>query len=184
MTITKEQIKSDSDVKDPYLIYKRRITKDTLLADNPPRILAVAIALVAVFLTISVMSLRWIEYQETVAVTLTLKTVDGTQAIYGEAYLRPGEMTKVQIDQVVKMELSRHPSLENGGAQATVREIKTVSENALYVLRVDVPAGLLANSGGNSTFQEGMQVQGKIVTQKQNLFDKLFSFFRMIAHGI
>lgn len=184
MSIAKEQVKSDSAVKDPYLIYKRRIQKDTLLADNPPRSLGLAIPLVAVLLAISVTTLRWVEYQETVPINLTMRTVDSAHTIYGEAYMRPAEMSKVQVEQVVQIELSRNPSPENGRAEARVSEIKVFSENALYLVRVDVPAELFASSGINSTFQEGMQVQGKIVTQKQNLFDKLFSFFRMIAHGI
>lgn len=184
MSIAKEQIKTDAAVKDPYLIYKRRIQKDTLLADNPPRSLGIAIPVVAVLLAISMTTLRWIEYQETVPINLTMRTIDSAHTIYGEAYLRPAEMINVQVQQVVQMELSRNPLPEKGRSEATVSEIKTVSENALYLVRVDVPAELVASSGINSNFQEGMQVQGKIVTQKKNLFDKLFSFFRMIAHGI
>jgi hypothetical protein len=184
MSVTKRETKSDSNAKDPYLVYKRRIQKDTLLADNPPRALGAAMVIVAVLLGISVAALRWVEYQDTVPINLTLKTVDFGRTLYGEAYLQPQQLTEVQIEQVVQIDLGGIPISEEGRPEATIKEIATVSENSLYVVRVAFPAELVASSGIGSTLQPGMQVQGKIVTQKQNLFDKLFSFFRLIAHSI
>ena len=184
MKASKQQVKSDEAAKDPYLVYKRRVQKDTLLADNPPAALGVGLVIVAVVLAASVASLRWVEYQETVPVILTLKTADGAGAVYGEAYMRPHEMTKVQTAQVVQIELGVSRAPEGVRAEATVGEIRTVSENALYAVRVDVPAELVEGSGVGPTTPQGVQVQGKILTQKQNLLDKLFGFFRMIAQSI
>jgi hypothetical protein len=184
MSATKQRVKPDPDAKDPYLVFKRRVLKDTLLAENPPRALGIGMAAVAIVLGISVSALRWVEYQETVPVNLTLKTVDAGRTIYGEGFLQPDKMSQIQTRLVVQLELSPNEVAVSNYSEATISEIKTIGENSLYAIQVDLPAELIASSGLNSTFHEGMQVQGKILTQKKNLFDKLFSFFRMIAHSI
>ena len=184
MSTTKPDPNANDPYKDPYLVFKRRVQKDTLLAENPPRSLGIGMVVVAIVLGISVATLRWIEYQESVPINLTLKTVDAGRTIYGEGFLRPQEMSKVQPRLIVQLELAPNKAAVTNHSEATISEIKTISENSLYSIRVDLPSELVAGSGINSTFHEGMQVQGKIFTEKKNLFDKLFTFFRMIAYSI
>ncbi len=184
MSTTTHQVKPNPKPEDPYLVFKRRVQKDTLLAENPPRSLGIGMVIVAIVLGISVATLRWIEYQESVPINLTLKTVDTGRTIYGEGFLRPQEMSQVQPRLIVQLELTPNKVAGTDHSEATISEIKTISENSLYSIRVDLPSELVASSGINSTFHEGMQVQAKIFTEKKNLFDKLFTFFRMIAYSI
>jgi hypothetical protein len=184
MTSGKQSVKSGAAARDPYHAYRRRVQKDTLLADNPPAALGVGLIIVAVVLAAAVGSLHWVEYQESVPLSITLKTADGGHAAYGEAYLRPQEMARVCTGQVVLIDWGGHLAPQAASAQATVGEIRTVSENALYGVRVELPTGSVEGSWIGPAPPHGTLLQGKILTQKQTLLDKLFGFFRMIAQSI
>jgi hypothetical protein len=184
MNVTKNQVKTPERDDDPYHVFRRRVQKDALLAENPPRVLGAAIALVAILLALFIGSLRWVEYQETVPVNLTLKSVDQARPLCGEAYLQAHEMAGVQTNQVVQLASLAPTAGAPGHSEATVSEIRPVDENSLYVIRVELPAELATGSAGGSAFHEGMQIQGRIVTREHNLFEKLFSFFRTLAHSI
>lgn len=184
MTSVKQPVTSGATARDPYHAYRRRVQKDTLLADNPPTSLGVGLVLVAVMLAAAVGSLRWIEYQETVPVSLTVKTTDGGRTAHGEAYLRPHEMQQVRQGQVVRIDWGGNLAPQAADAEASVGEIKTVGENELYAVRVELPTGSVEGSWVGPAPPHGAQLQGKILTRKQNLLDKLFGFFRMIAQSI
>jgi hypothetical protein len=184
MTPGKQQVKSEAAAKDPYHAYRRRVQKDTLLADNPPPALGIGLVVIAVVLAAAVYALHWVEYQETVSVVLTLKTGDAAGAAYGETYMRPGEVTKVQAGQAVRLDWGRKPAAEGADAEATVGEVRAVGDGELYAVRVDLPPGQAEGPGVGPAPSPGARVQAKIITQKQNLLDKLFGFFRMIAQSI
>jgi hypothetical protein len=184
MTSSKQPVTSGVVAKDPYHRYKRRVQKDTLLAEHPPAVLGIGLVVIAIVLASSVGALRLVEYQETVPISLTLRTEDGAHLVYGEAYMRPQEMTRVQPGQVVQIDGGGQFGLPAVHAEAQIRAITVVSENALYAVRVDLPPELAAGLRSSTTAPEGVQLQGKILTQKENLLDKLFGFFRMIAQSI
>ena len=184
MTLRKQPVESGAASRDRYHAYRRRVQKDTLLADNPPAALGVGLVLVAVVLAAAVGALRLVEYQETVPVSLKLESADGGRTAYGEAYMRPHEMTQVRAGQLVRLDWGRGPAPAGAPAEAVVGDIRAVSEGVLYAVRIDLPVRLAGGPGAGPAPAPGAQVQGKILTQKQNLLDKLFGFFRMIAQSI
>jgi len=149
---------------------RRGQSNDELMADDPPRVLGSAIPVVAALLILSLVTLRLVEYQDTVPVILTLKTGDSFGRAYGEAYLDPGLAGAVRAEQVVDIDL--------GGRrlQAKVGEISALDMHSFYRVRVDLPSDFVLG--------DAIEVQARILTQRENLFDKLFGAFRVLSRNL
>lgn len=147
---------------------RRSQSNDELMADDPPRVLGFAIPVVAALLVLSLVGLRLVEYQDTVPVSLTLKTEVGRA--YGEAYLEPGQAGAVHAEQVVDIDL--------GGRRlrAKVGDVSAFDTHSFYRVRVDLPPDFAP--------PDAIQVQARILTQRENLFDKLFGAFRVLSRNL
>ena len=162
---------------------RRAQSKDTLMPDEPPRFLGVAIPVIAGLLVFVLMAFRLVEYQDAVRVSLTLKTEESLGRVYGEAYLQQGEASAVRAEQVVDIDLGGYRGAKSRWLQAKVGEIKAADVRSFYWVRVDLPTDFDVSSLP-STPPDSIQVEAKILTQKNNLFDKLFGAFRVLSRNL
>lgn len=183
MTTRKE---STGATPDGRLIFgnRRRVqSKDTLMPDEPPRVLGLAIPIIAVMLTLLLVTLRLVEYQDAVRVSLTLKTRESFGRAYGEAYLQQGDAAAVRAEQVVDIDLGAYGGPKGRWLHAKVGDVTAFDVHPFYRVRVDLPSEFDANS--LSIAPSGpIQVEAKILTQKKTLFDKLFGAFRNMSHNL
>src|SRR5262245_38459094 len=95
----------------PNVGHRRRAQlKDTLMPDEPHKVIGFAIPVIAILLAVLFVTLRFVEYQDSVRVTLTLKPRESFGRAYGEAYLQQGEAAAVQAEQIVDMDLGSYGS--------------------------------------------------------------------------
>jgi hypothetical protein len=162
---------------------RRAQLKDTLMPDEPPRALGLAIPVVAVLLILLFATLRIVEYQDAVRVKLTLKTRESFGRAYGEAYLQQGEASAVRAEQIVNIDLGGYGGAQRRSLQAKVGEITAFDMQSFYRVRVDLPPDF--EVGSLSGAPSGpIQVEAKILTQKRNLFEKLFGAFRGLSRDL
>jgi len=162
---------------------RRAQVKDTLMPDEPPKVLGLAIPVVAALLILLFVTLRLIEYQDAVRVNLTLKTKESFGHAYGEAYLQQGEAAAVRADQIVDIDLGSYAGGKSRSLQAKVGEITTFDVQSFYRVRVDLPPDFDVSSLSGAP-PGSIQVQAKILTQRKNLFDKLFGAFRVLSRDL
>lgn len=183
MTTHKERTGA-TPVGGPNLGNRRRAqAKDTLMPDEPPKVLGGAIPVVAVLLILLLMTLRLVEYQDAVRVSLTLKTRESFGRAYGEAFLQQGEAAAVRANQIVDIDLGNYAGAKTRSLQAKVGEITTFEVQSFYRVRVDLPPDFDVNSLSGAP-PDSIQVQAKILTQRKNLFDKLFGAFRGMSRDL
>lgn len=153
---------------------RRRHNKDALLGDEPPRIIAVAIVLIAVMLSVLTAVCWSFEYEETVPILLGLGGEPKKR--YAVGYL-PSSVA-VRSGQTVHLEPGSMQSA-TVGVEASVTGVSGPTSEGLYVVRVDLPDGDGISAPPNS----GSQIRGSLVTRKVRLFARLFGVFRNITGG-
>lgn len=162
---------------------RRAPLKDTLMPDEPPKALGLAIPVVAAFLVLLFVTLRLVEYQDAVRVSLTLKTTESLGRAYGEAYLQQAEAAAVHAEQIVDIDLGGYGGAKRRSLQAKVAEITAFDMHSFYRVRVDLPPDFNVGSLSGAP-PDSIQVEAKILTQKKNLFDKLFGAFRVLSRNL
>lgn len=153
------------------------------MPDEPPKALGLAIPVVSALLVLSLVTLRLVEYQDAVRVSLTLKTTESFGRAYGEAYLQQGEAATVRAEQIVDIDVGGYAGAKGRRLQAKVSEITAVDLHPFYRVRVDLPPDFEVGSLSGAS-PGPIQVEAKILTQKQNLFDKLFGAFRVLSRDL
>jgi len=159
---------------------RRAQVKDTLMPDEPPKVLGFAIPVVAALLILLLVTLRLVEYQDGVRVSLTLKTTESSGHSYGEAYLQQGEAAAVRAEQIVDIDLGAYGAAKTRSVQAKVGEITAVDVPSFYRVRVDLPSDFDVSSLSPGS----IRVEAKILTQRKTLFDKLFGAFRVMSRDL
>ena len=183
MTTSEERTGATPDPKPNFGNRRRAPIKDTLMSDEPPRVLGLAIPVVAVLFVVLLVTLRLVEYQDAVRVSLTLKTKDSFGRAYGEAYLQPGEAAAVRAEQIVDIDLGGYGGAKSRSLQAKVGDITTFDVHPFYRVRVDLPPEFDVSTLSSAP-PGPIQVQAKILTQKKTLFDKLFGSFRAMSRNL
>src|ERR1041384_5858260 len=161
---------------------RRAQVKDTLMPDEPPKVLGFAIPVVAALLILLLVTLRLVEYQDAVRVSLTLKTTESSGRSYGEAYLQQGEAAAVRAEQIVDIDLGAYGAAKTRSVQAKVREITAVDMPSFYRVRVALPPDFDVSSLPSPP--RSIRVEAKILTQRKTLFDKLFGAFRVMSRDL
>lgn len=152
------------------------------MPDEPPKVLGFAIPVVAALLILLLVTLRLVEYQDAVRVSLTLKTTESSGHSYGEAYLQQGEAAAVRVEQIVDIDLGAYgAAAKTRSVQAKVREITAL--DLFYRVRVDLPPDFDVSSLSNAP-PGSIRVEAKILTQRKTLFDKLFGAFRVMSRDL
>lgn len=183
MTTSEKRTGATPDPKPNFGNRRRAPLKDTLMPDEPPRVLGFAIPLVAVLFILLLVTLRVVEYQDAVRVSLTLKTKDSFSRAYGEAYLQQGEAAAVRAEQIVDIDLGAYGGAKSHSLQAKVGDITAFDEHPFYRVRVDLPPEFDVNTLSSAP-RGPIQVEAKILTQKKTLFDKLFGSFRALSRNL
>ena len=183
MTTSEKRTGATPDPKPNFGNRRRAPLKDTLMPDEPPRVLGFAIPLVAVLFILLLVTLRVVEYQDAVRVSLTLKTKDSFSRAYGEAYLQQGEAAAVRAEQIVDIDLGAYGGAKSHSLQAKVGDITAFDEHPFYRVRVDLPPEFDVNTLSSAP-RGPIQVEAKILTQKKTLFDKLFGSFRAMSRNL
>jgi len=181
---TREERTGATPVAEPNFGKRRRAqSKDTLMPDEPPRVLGLAIPAIAVLFILLLVTFRLVEYQDAVRVNLTLKTRESFGHAYGEAYLQQGEAAAVRAEQIVDIDLGAYGGAKSRWLQAKVGEITPFDVHSFYRVRVDLPPDFDVNSLSSAS-PGPIQVEAKILTQKKTLFDKLFGAFRVMSRDL
>lgn len=162
---------------------RRAQVKDTLMPDEPPKALGLAIPVIAALLILLFVTLRHVEYQDAVRVSLILKTKESFGRAYGEAYLQQGEAAAVSAEQTVDIDLGGYGGAKSRWLKAKVSEISAVDMPSFYRVRVDLPPDFDVSSLSGAP-RGPIQVEAKILTQRKNLFDKLFGAFRVLSRNL
>jgi hypothetical protein len=183
MTTRDERTGATPDPKPNFGNRRRAPLKDTLMPDEPPRVLGFAIPLVAVLFILLLVTLRVVEYQDAVRVSLTLKTKDSFGRAYGEAYLQQGDAATVRAEQIVDIDLGAYGGAKSRRLQAKVGDIADFDVHPFYRVRVDLPPEFDVNTLSSGP-RGPIQVEAKILTQKKTLFDKLFGSFRAMSRNL
>jgi len=183
MTTREERTGATPDPKPNFGNRRRAPIKDTLMPDEPPRVLGFAIPVVAVLFILLLVTLRVIEYQDAVRVSLTLKTRESFGRAYGEAYLQQGEAAAVRAEQIVDIDLGPYGGAKGRWLQAKVGDVTAFDVHPFYRVRVDLPLEFDVNSLSSAP-PGPIQVEAKILTQKKTLFDKLFGSFRAMSRNL
>jgi hypothetical protein len=183
MTTRDERTGATPDPKPNFGNRRRAPLKDTLMPDEPPRVLGFAIPLVAVLFILLLVTLRVVEYQDAVRVSLTLKTKDSFGRAYGEAYLQQGDAATVRAEQIVDIDLGAYGGAKSRRLQAKVGDIAAFDVHPFYRVRVDLPPEFDVNTLSSAP-PGPIQVEAKILTQKKTLFDKLFGSFRAMSRNL
>jgi hypothetical protein len=182
MTTDQERTGATPD-DEPNVGRRRRALKDTLMPDEPPKALGFAIPVVAVSLVLLLVTLRFVEYQDAVRVSLTLKTRESFSRAYGEAFVQQSEAAAVQAEQLVDIDLGGYGKAKVRRLQAKVGEITAFETSSLYRVRIELPADFdVASLAG--TPPGPIQLEAKILTQRRSLFDKLFGAFRVLTRDL
>src|SRR5262245_16007177 len=124
----------------------RRRLKDTLMPDEPPKMLGLAIPVVAALLIVLFVTLRLVEHHDVVRVNLTVKRSESFGRAYGEAYLQQGEATAVRAEQIVDIDLGGHGGTKRHRQQGKVSEVSAFDIPSFYRVRVDLPPEFDVNS--------------------------------------
>src|SRR5262249_1994973 len=155
----------------------------TLMPDEPPKMLGLAIPVVAALLIVLFVTLRLVEYQDVVRVNLTVKRSESFGRAYGEAYLQQGEATAARAEQTVDIDLGGRGGTERHRQQGKVSEVSAFDIPSFYRVRVDLPPEFDVNSLSSAS-PGSIHVEAKILTQKKTLFDKLFGAFRVMSRNL
>jgi hypothetical protein len=160
----------------------RREAKDTLLGDEPPRILGAAIITIALALATLVVAAQAIEYEDAVPVTLTLQAAAAPESLCGVAYLKPEEALRVKRGQPVRIDwhVAGVPAFFNKGAAASVSDLSPIADGGLYAVRVTLAADPEGSAGDGLAAKSWPPTPARIITQRVKLFGKLFGVFRAV----
>lgn len=183
MTTREERTGATPDAEPNFGNRRRPQSKDTLMPDEPPTVLGLAIPVVAVLFVLLLVTLRLVEYQDAVRVSLTLKTRESFGRAYGDAYLQQGEAVAVRADQLVDIDLGAYGGPKRRWLQAKVGEVTAFDVPSFYHVRVDLPPEFDVNSLSSAP-PGPIRVEAKILTQKKTLFDKLFGAFRVLSRNL
>ena len=183
MTTSEERTGATPAGKPNFGHRRRAPLKDTLMPDEPPRVIGFAIPVVAVLFIFLLVTLRVVEYQDVVRVSLTLKPKESFGRAYGEAYLQQGEAAAVRTEQIVDIDLGPYGGTKGRWLQAKVGDVTAFDVHPFYRVRVDLPPEFDVNTLSSAPAGP-LQVEAKILTQKKTLFDKLFGSFRAMSRNL
>jgi hypothetical protein len=156
---------------------RRPRIKDSLLAENPPRILGAAILLIAALLVMAAAAARNIEYEESIPISVVLKADEMSGFAYGEGLLPQSQAAKVKPDQPILMELAPPSGADNVLIEGQVSQVTMTRQNSLYQVRVKLPANFNSNQENARILRQEAPAQGRIITGRGKLFRRMFTLF-------
>ncbi|MGH9828646.1 MAG: hypothetical protein ACREDR_35950 [Blastocatellia bacterium] len=164
---------------------RRREKQDTLLADEPPRPLGIAIVATAILLLVAGAFAWSIKYQETTPVEIEITAEPGTARPVGAAYLPIEEASQITTGETVTFELDGYPAANYGRCEGKIASASIEKQNDAVMVTIDLPAGLATSSGFHPPLDRlnqpgAFRGRGEVLTKKVRLCGKLFGVFRTL----
>lgn len=94
--------------------------------------------------------------------------------IIGQVLMPSDGAGKVKIGQEVFIKLHAFPYQEFGKLSGRVKSISLIPTESLYLVIVELPKGLISDSGMVLSFGRNMEGEAEIVTEKRKLISKIF----------
>jgi len=100
--------------------------------------------------------------------------IPDNQFIKGHALLPNIGSGKVKLGQEVIIKLTSYPYQEYGYLEGTVKSISLLPKDNMYLISLDMPKGLISNTGIEFNFSKEMTGVGEIITNKRRLINRLY----------
>lgn len=94
--------------------------------------------------------------------------------IIGQVLMPSEGAGKVKVGQTVLIKLNAFPYQEFGKLTGKVKNISLIPNESEYLVIVEIPDGLLSDSGKNLSFGKNMEGQAEIIVEKRRLLYKIF----------
>lgn len=94
--------------------------------------------------------------------------------IIGQALMPINGAGKVKNNQKVIIKLDSYPYQEFGNLEGLVKSISLIPSQNLHLVKIEIPNGLMSNSGYKLNFSKEMTGQAEIVTENRKLISRVF----------
>ncbi len=107
----------------------------------------------------------------------------GGGIVYGEMFLPQENLGKVEIGQMVHLELDHYQKREFGILEGEVKSIAPISQKNGYKAIVELPKNLKTGANKTLEFNHGMEGNARVITQDIRLIHRLFYQIREALKG-
>ncbi|MGB0522292.1 MAG: HlyD family secretion protein [Flammeovirgaceae bacterium] len=120
----------------------------------------------------------WTQNQEVRGGDEVMVVIPETDELFAYSYLPAANSGKVIEGQTVRIELKDFPFQEYGYVYGVVTSKSDISREGKYLLRIDMPNGLLTKYGAALPFSQEMKGTAQIITEDLRLLERFFRSFR------
>ncbi|MFD2909757.1 HlyD family efflux transporter periplasmic adaptor subunit [Flavobacterium ardleyense] len=94
--------------------------------------------------------------------------------IIGQALMPISGAGKVKNNQKVIIKLDAYPYQEFGNLEGSIKSISLIPTQNLHLVNIEIPNGLVSNSGYKLNFSKEMTGQAEIITENKKLISRVF----------
>lgn len=94
--------------------------------------------------------------------------------IIGQALMPINGAGKVKTNQKVIIKLDAYPYQEFGNLEGSIKTISLIPTQNLHLVNIEIPNGLISNSGYKLNFSKEMTGQAEIITENRKLISRVF----------
>ncbi|MGB0524561.1 MAG: HlyD family efflux transporter periplasmic adaptor subunit [Flammeovirgaceae bacterium] len=120
----------------------------------------------------------WTQNQEVQGGDEVMVIIPHSDDLFAYSYLEAANSGKVQEGQKVRIELADFPFQEFGYVYGVVTAKSDISRDGKYLLRIDMPNGLMTKYGEALPFSQEMTGTANIITEDLRLLERFFKGFR------
>lgn len=101
-----------------------------------------------------------------------------TDTIEGKLYLNNEDITKISLNQKVKIKFTAYRPSEFGQLEGVVVNKATIPENGQYLVTINLPKRMETSKGKQIPFDHQMQGEAEIITEDRRFTDLIFKQFK------
>lgn len=120
----------------------------------------------------------WTQNQEVQGGDEVMVVIPESKDLFAFSYLAAANSGKIKEGQKVRIELTDFPFQEYGYVYGTVTSKSDISRDGKYLLRIDMPEGLMTKYGVQLPFSQEMRGTGNIIIEDLRLLERFFKNFR------
>ncbi|MFA0960341.1 HlyD family efflux transporter periplasmic adaptor subunit [Roseivirga sp. BDSF3-8] len=120
----------------------------------------------------------WTQNQEVQSGDEVMVVIPSSDQLFAYSYLPAANSGKVKEGQKVRIELKDFPFQEYGYVYGVVTAKSNISREGKYLLRIDMPNGLMTKYGESLPFSQEMTGTANIITEDLRLLERFFKNFR------
>lgn len=122
-----------------------------------------------------------LEEQVEIKLGQTICYINPGNAMYYATVLIPqNNFGKIRRDEKVLLKLTAYPYREFGTVTGKLSFVSSIATDSGFTAKIILPQGLATNYNKQLTYREGLSAQAEIITQEQNLSDRIFYSIRSI----